>query len=121
ISAADGNELAVGQLVPARETDRLVVEAQTVHVTGGPIRAALVSREGLRTESDANIEGSLIIEMYPAPKDDRPEDPWRGHVRYDPRVGAGVIGPRNDLSRAKLDRYVVSVSPRVWHKEVRWQ
>lgn len=121
IVSSEEGDLAVGRLTLDRPGDRLVVQADTIQVTGAPIQAALVSRKGLVTEVDANIEGSLIIEIYPRPEPGADEKPWRGRVRYDPRLAAGSIGRGNDLSGVALDRYVVSVSPRISHKEVSWQ
>lgn len=121
VVSVEGGDLAVGRLKMERPTDRVVVSAGTVQITGGPIQAGLVSRKDLITEADAQVEGSLIIEMYPRPPEGKDEKPWRGKVRYDPRLTSGVIQPGNDLSKVALDHYVVSVSPRVSYKEVRWQ
>ena len=121
IVSCEAGGLWVGRLKMDRPTDRLVVQADSLQITGSPIQAALVARKELITETDAQVEGSIIMETYNRPPDGKDERPWRGKVRYDPRLASGAIGPENDLAHVKLDHYVVSVSPRVSSKEVRWQ
>ena len=100
--------------------DRVVVHADLLKIEGGPIQAALVVRKNLVTKSPADIHGSLILLEYTKSAFEERGTPWKGRVRYDERFDSGTFSAPDDLSGIKLDRYVVSLNPRLSYKEVGW-
>lgn len=121
LSLPQGAGVAVRSLTPDGDQDRMLVVADHVHLTGGPIKAAIVARKNLFPESGGTIEGTVILEQYKKPDDSDPQQTWQGKVRHDKRYRSGRIGPGNDVSQVVFESYTVGINPRVSFKEIAWE